>query len=72
MMWSQPRSLLQKGGEFMNEWNRMNKWVITRCETDEVIEIYKGTFMEVMKYLNKNYEDGEVDVESYDNWLERQ
>lgn len=56
----------------MNEWNRMNRWVITRCETDEVIEIYKGTFMEVMKYLNKNYEDGEVDVESYNNWLERQ
>ena len=56
----------------MNEWNRMNKWVITRCETDEVIEIYKGTFMEVMHYLNKNYEDDEVDVESYENWLERQ
>ena len=56
----------------MNEWNRMNKWVITRCETDEVIEIYEGTFMEVMKYLNKNYEDGEVDLESYENWLERQ
>ena len=56
----------------MNEWNRMNKWAITRCETDEVIEIYKGTFMEVMHYLNKNYEDGEVDVESYENWLERQ
>ena len=56
----------------MKEWNRMNRWAITRCETDKLIEIYKGTFMEVMKYLNKNYEDGEVDVESYDNWLERQ
>jgi len=56
----------------MKEWKRMNKWVITRCETDEVIEIYKGTFIEVMHYLNKNYEDGEVDVESYENWLERQ
>lgn len=56
----------------MNEWNRMNKWVVTRCETDEIIEIYKSTFMEVMKYLNKNYEDDEVDVESYENWLERQ
>ena len=72
MMWLQPRSLLQKGGELMNEWKRMNKWAITRCETDEVIEIYKGTFVEVMNYLNKNYEDGDVDVESYDNWLERQ
>lgn len=56
----------------MNEWKRMNKWVITRCETDELIEIYKGTFIEVMHYLNKNYEDGEVDVESYENWLDRQ
>lgn len=66
MMWLQPRSLLQKGGKLMN------KWAITRVETNELIEIYKGTFMEVMKYLNKNYEDGDVDVESYDNWLERQ
>ena len=56
----------------MKEWKRMNKWAITRCDTDELIEIYKGTFMEVMHYLNKNYEDGEVDVESYENWLERQ
>ena len=52
-------------------YNMINKWVITRVETDEVIEIYKGTFMEVMKYLNKCYEDGTVDVESYENWLER-
>lgn len=50
----------------------MNKWAVTRIETDELIEIYKGTFIEVMKYLNKNYEDGEVDVESYENWLNRQ
>ena len=50
----------------------MYKWAITRIETNELIEIYKGTFMEVMNYLNKNYEDGDVDVESYDNWLERQ
>ena len=56
----------------MNEWRRMNKWAVTRVETDELIEIYKGTFIEVMKYLNKNYEDGEVDVESYENWLNRQ
>jgi len=56
----------------MNEWKRMNKWAITRCETDELIEIYKGTFMEVMHYFNKNYEDGEIDVESYENWLDRQ
>lgn len=50
----------------------MNKWAITRVETNELIEIYKGTFVEVMNYLNKNYEDGDVDVESYDIWLERQ
>ena len=50
----------------------MNKWAVTRAETDELIEIYKGTFIEVMKYLNKNYEDDEVDVESYENWLNRQ
>ena len=56
----------------MNEWRRMNKWAVTRVETDELFEIYKGTFIEVMKYLNKNYEDGEVDVESYENWLNRQ
>ena len=56
----------------MNRWKAMNKWVITEAETDELIEIYKGTFMEVMRYLNKNYEDGEVDVETYDNWLDRQ
>lgn len=56
----------------MNKWAIMIKWVITRVETDEVIEIYKGTFMEVMTYLNKNYDDGNVDVESYENWLNRQ
>jgi len=59
-------------GNVMNRWKIMNKWTITRVETDELIEIYKGTFMEVMGYLNKNYEDGEVDVESYENWLNRQ
>lgn len=49
----------------------MNKWVITRIKTDEIIEIYNGTFMEVMNYLNTNYPDGEIDVETYDNWLDR-
>ena len=56
----------------MNRWNVVDKWIITRVETNELIEKYDGTFMEVMKYLNKNYEDGEVDVETYDNWLNRQ
>ena len=27
--------------------------------------------MEVMNFLNKCYEDGEVDVESYENWTSR-
>ena len=49
----------------------MDKWIITRVETDEPIETYKGTFMDVMKYLNRYYEDGDVDVESYENWLDR-
>lgn len=56
----------------MNKWTIMNKWVITRVETDELIMIYKGTFMEVMDFVSHNYEDGDIDVESYDNWLERQ
>ena len=56
----------------MNEWKRMNEWVITRVETDEIIEIYKGTFMEVIRYASRNYEDGTIDIESYENWLNRQ
>jgi hypothetical protein len=56
----------------MNSWNIMNKWVITDVETDEPIVLYNGTFMEVTNFLNKCYEDGEVDVESYENWLNRQ
>lgn len=56
----------------MNEWKRMNEWVITRVETDEIIEIYKGSFMDVMNYVSKTYEDGTIDIESYENWLSRQ
>lgn len=55
----------------MNSWNIMNKWVITDIETDEPIVLYNGTFMEVMNFLNKCYEDGTVDVESYENWTSR-
>ena len=50
----------------------MDKWVITRVETDRLVMVYEGTFMDVMKFVNKNYEDGAVDVESYENWLNRQ
>ena len=56
----------------MNTWNITNKWVITDNETDEPIILYNGTFMEVTNFLNKVYEDGTVDVESYENWLNRQ
>lgn len=49
----------------------MNKWAITKVATDELIEIYSGTFFEVMRFLKKNYEDGEVDVELYEGWLKR-
>ena len=55
----------------MNSWNIMNKWVITDVETDESIVLYNGTFMEVMNFLNKYYDDGTVDVESYENWTSR-
>ena len=47
------------------------KWVIIRVETDEVIQIYKGSFIDAMKYVNKFYEDGDIDVEFYENWLNR-
>ena len=56
----------------MDEWKHMNKWVITDVETDEPIIIYSGSFIEVTDFLNKVYEDGTVDVESYENWLNRQ
>lgn len=56
----------------MSDWNTTNKWVITDVETDEPIVLYNGTFMEVTNFLNKCYEDGAVDVESYENWLNRQ
>ena len=55
----------------MSDWNTINKWVITDVETDEPIVLYNGTFMEVMTFLNKCYEDGAVDVESYENWTSR-
>ena len=50
----------------------MDKWIITDVETDEVISTYEGSFMDVMDFLNRNYEDGTIDVESYENWLNRQ
>lgn len=48
------------------------KWIITRVETDEVIMTYEGSFMDVMTFVSHNYEDGTIDIESYENWLARQ
>ena len=56
----------------MNEWKRMNKWVITRVESDEVIMTYNGSFIDVMNFVDGRYEDGTIDIESYENWLNRQ
>ena len=55
----------------MSDWNTINKWVITDTETDEPIVLYSGTFMEVTDFLNKYYEDGVIDIESYENWANR-
>ena len=56
----------------MKSWHEeINKWAITIVATDDLIMIYKGTFVEVMNFLCKNYEDGDVDVESYENWRNR-
>ena len=55
----------------MNSWKVMNRWVITDVETDEPIMVYSGSFIDVMNFLNKYYEDGIVDVESEENWIER-
>lgn len=49
----------------------MNRWVITDVETNEPIMVYSGSFMDVMDFLNKHYEDGTVDVESEENWIKR-
>ena len=56
----------------MSKWNIIDKWVVTDVKTDEPIILYNGTFIEVTDFLNKFYEDGRVDVETYENWLSRQ
>ena len=55
----------------MNSWKVMNRWVITDVETDEPIMVYSGSFIDVMNFLNNYYKDGTVDVESEENWIER-
>jgi len=49
-----------------------NKWVITDVKNDEPIFIYNGSFMDAMDFVNRYYEDGTIDIESYENWLNRQ
>ena len=49
----------------------MDKWIITNVETDEPIIKYNGTFIDVMDFASKCYEDGTIDIESYDNWVNR-
>ena len=56
----------------MDEWKHMDKWVITDEVSDEPILIYNGSFMDVMNFVNGRYEDGTIDIESYENWLDRQ
>ena len=55
----------------MNRWTTTDKWIITNVETDEPIIKYNGTFMDVMGFASKCYEDGTIDIESYDNWVSR-
>ena len=49
----------------------MSRWAIIRDKTDEIIEVYEGSFNDVMSYVNGRYEDGDidiVDVEIMKNW----
>lgn len=50
--------------------DKFSRWAIVRVSTDELITTFRGSFMEVMKYVNRGYEDGEVDVYDYQEWLE--
>lgn len=57
----------------MKSWHEeINKWAITRVAIDDLIVIYSGSFMDVMDFVNGRYEDGTIDIESYENWLNRQ
>ena len=49
-----------------------NKWIITDVENDQPIVIYDGSFMDVMDFAGKHYKDGTIDIESYENWQNRQ
>lgn len=54
----------------MYKWTEKNKWAIVDVETDELITTYEGSFLDVMKFANKNYEDdGTIDVMAYEVWM---
>lgn len=40
----------------------MSRWAIIKDKTDEIIEIYEGSFNDVMNYVNGRYEDGDIDI----------
>lgn len=56
--------------EWMCKWTEKNKWAIVDVETDELIMTYEGSFLDVMKFVNKNYEvDDTIDVMAYEVWI---
>lgn len=56
--------------EWMCKWTEKNKWAIVDVETDELIMTYEGSFLDVMKFVNKHYEvDDTIDVMAYEVWI---
>ena len=55
--------------EWMCKWLEENEWAIVDTETDELITTYEGSFLDVMKFVNGRYEDGTIDVISYENYI---
>ena len=55
--------------EWMCKWLEENEWAIVDTETDELITTYEGSFLDVMKFVNKTYEDDTIDVMAYEVWI---
>ncbi len=53
----------------MSKWTEKNEWAIINAETDELIMTYEGSFLDVMAFVNGRYEDGTIDVISYENYI---
>lgn len=53
----------------MNEWTEKNEWAVVDAVTDELITTYEGSFLDVMNFVNGRYEDGTIDVISYENYI---